>query len=147
MRIVDWSADVFSSDLKDMARGGDVLGALGGIDGGGHGARAVGRRDAGGDALARLDGDSEGGLVARLVLARHHRQAERLHALAHHGEADQRSAERRVGKECVGTCRSRWWPSNCTIHNKYQPIDVVSPSYVCSSLVSIHVLLLLHYHL
>src|SRR3546814_17933761 len=22
-----------------------------------------------------------------------------------------RSEERRVGKECVGTCRSRWWPS------------------------------------
>src|SRR3546814_11867254 len=21
-----------------------------------------------------------------------------------------RSEERRVGKECVGTCRSRWWP-------------------------------------
>src|SRR3546814_16587337 len=24
----------------------------------------------------------------------------------------QRSEERRVGKECVSTCRSRWWPSN-----------------------------------
>src|SRR3546814_12163217 len=23
----------------------------------------------------------------------------------------QRSEERRVGKECVSTCRSRWWPS------------------------------------
>src|SRR3546814_16017618 len=22
-----------------------------------------------------------------------------------------RSAERRVGKECVGRCRSRWWPA------------------------------------
>src|SRR3546814_12671366 len=27
------------------------------------------------------------------------------------GEAD-RSGERRVGKECVSTCRSRWSPSN-----------------------------------
>src|SRR3546814_15243182 len=26
--------------------------------------------------------------------------------------ADQRSEERRVGKECVSTCRSRWWPSH-----------------------------------
>src|SRR3546814_19165035 len=28
------------------------------------------------------------------------------------GEADeiQRSEERRVGEECVRTCRSRWWP-------------------------------------
>src|SRR3546814_21175927 len=24
--------------------------------------------------------------------------------------ADNRSEERRVGKECVRTCRSRWWP-------------------------------------
>src|SRR3546814_14862893 len=24
----------------------------------------------------------------------------------------QRSEERRVGKECVSTCRSRWWPSH-----------------------------------
>src|SRR3546814_20857450 len=23
---------------------------------------------------------------------------------------ESRSEERRVGKECVGTCRSRWWP-------------------------------------
>src|SRR3546814_18926713 len=23
-----------------------------------------------------------------------------------------RSEERRVGKECVGTCRSRWWPNH-----------------------------------
>src|SRR3546814_11648743 len=23
-----------------------------------------------------------------------------------------RSEERRVGKECVGTCRSRWWPDH-----------------------------------
>src|SRR3546814_3098440 len=25
-------------------------------------------------------------------------------------EAGKRSEERRVGKECVSTCRSRWWP-------------------------------------
>src|SRR3546814_12243451 len=25
-------------------------------------------------------------------------------------EGTQRSEERRVGKECVSTCRSRWWP-------------------------------------
>src|SRR3546814_16175255 len=26
-------------------------------------------------------------------------------------EGKRRSAERRVGQECVSTCRSRWWPS------------------------------------
>src|SRR3546814_17253556 len=25
---------------------------------------------------------------------------------------EQRSEERRVGKECVSTCRSRWWPAH-----------------------------------
>src|SRR3546814_19188045 len=27
-----------------------------------------------------------------------------------HLEEGERSEERRVGKECVSTCRSRWWP-------------------------------------
>src|SRR3546814_9011288 len=30
--------------------------------------------------------------------------------LAQLGQADMRSEERRVGKECVSTCRSRWSP-------------------------------------
>src|SRR3546814_5584188 len=29
----------------------------------------------------------------------------------------QRSEERRVGKECVSTCRSRWWPYNTKKNN------------------------------
>src|SRR3546814_16869706 len=28
------------------------------------------------------------------------------------GANDTRSEERRVGNECVRTCRSRWWPTN-----------------------------------
>src|SRR3546814_20772854 len=33
-----------------------------------------------------------------------------------------RSEERRVGKECVSTCRSRWWPyHNKKKLNKYTP--------------------------
>src|SRR3546814_15042326 len=31
-----------------------------------------------------------------------------------------RSAERRVGKECVSTCRSRWPPSHYKKKNQYQ---------------------------
>src|SRR3546814_18398887 len=27
-----------------------------------------------------------------------------------HGRSIPRQEERRVGKECVGTCKSRWWP-------------------------------------
>src|SRR3546814_3423372 len=36
-----------------------------------------------------------------------HREAERVDI-----EELERSEERRVGKECVSTCRSRWWPSH-----------------------------------
>src|SRR3546814_16875865 len=44
------------------------------------------------------------------------RRADQLHdqdGLADTGPAEHgglRSEERRVGKECVSTCRSRWWP-------------------------------------
>src|SRR3546814_20607924 len=34
------------------------------------------------------------------------------------------SAERRVGKECVRTCRSRWSPDNNKINQKTQSTDV-----------------------
>src|SRR3546814_16356844 len=34
------------------------------------------------------------------------------------GISRQRSEERRVGKECVSTCRSRWWQYNYKKHNK-----------------------------
>src|SRR3546814_16693929 len=100
MRISDWSSDVCSSDLRDRQaviaeqRLGDALHAvllaefvlrlL-------HGARGAG----------------DVGVVGANALT------EDLHAAAgagrfHHG----RSEERRVGKECVSTCRSRWEPSN-----------------------------------
>src|SRR3546814_13098534 len=35
-----------------------------------------------------------------------------------HRRPDARSDERRVGQECVSTCRSRWWPD----HEKKQQI-------------------------
>src|SRR3546814_12174858 len=35
-----------------------------------------------------------------------------IYALIHTIEKEGRSEERRVGKECVSTCRSRWWPYN-----------------------------------
>src|SRR3546814_18963605 len=103
MRISDWSSDVCSSDLPrpflavcrrsleadgqraaDRARGADL---------------GVGRRRTLGQRRGVatdiklveqvVDVDLEIGLVV---------------------EAEERSEERRVGKECVSTCRSRWWP-------------------------------------
>src|SRR3546814_17600230 len=69
----------------------------------------LGRRQLG-DARQRADGDS-------FVLARRP-----VHAAPSHAAVDSsskitlsawaRSEERRVGKECVSTCRSRWSPYN-----------------------------------
>src|SRR3546814_4404182 len=102
MRISDWSSDVCSSDLaaelKIRAGHGDMVAALrfqrhARAEPGGQ----CGRPRAGGDhhaihrqALAIVE-TRGGNRAALFVKARH--------ALAQ---------ERRVGKECVSTCRSRW---------------------------------------
>src|SRR3546814_12748776 len=85
MRISDWSSDVCSSDL--------IAGATAGI------AAAEG---AGGIAKIRIGQFAPA--VTRLVI-----DLARPMTLA---DASARSEERRVGKECVSTCRSRWSPYN-----------------------------------
>src|SRR3546814_6563617 len=85
MRISDWSSDVCSSDL---ARIEDIVE---------HG-RA--RRERGDQAVAA----ARIALVLRIIA----RNADQ-HRRAIAAEFD-RSEERRVGKECVSTCRSRWSP-------------------------------------
>src|SRR3546814_14616985 len=42
----------------------------------------------------------------RHFVAAHHHPPRRLRVV----DEVERSEERRVGKECVSTCRSRWWP-------------------------------------
>src|SRR3546814_9903545 len=93
MRISDWSSDVCSSDLAHRP-----LGDLGDL-----------RLDPGivGQFVDALDGD-HGGIHVRdqqLLLAPLGQLDDHVHPLA-----DARSEERRVGKECVSTCRSRWSP-------------------------------------
>ena len=66
----------------------DVVLALGRVDRGADRVRAVGRADAGGHALARLDGHGERRLVRRLVLQRHELEAELVAALRREREAD-----------------------------------------------------------
>src|SRR3546814_21162086 len=101
MRISDWSSDVCSSDLGIFV-GVDHGLALAGLDGDRRDlvAEATGlerrRRlplGGGGEAVLLLPGDLP---PLRDVLGR----------VAHMI----RSEERRVGKECVSTCRSRWSP-------------------------------------
>src|SRR3546814_15387513 len=96
MRISDWSSDVCSSDL-----GGESLVKAG--DGG----RRCDRRPAGAQCyrvlrrLRRAGADLAGGGAAPACFAGMAEAA-----------VDARSEERRVGKECVSTCRSRWSPSH-----------------------------------
>src|SRR3546814_8118983 len=87
MRISDWSSDVCSSDL----RSGSAL------DADRCAARPV--RRAGRDPHL-LSGTG----------ATDRREPGHLSADHHHAVGARRSEERRVGKECVSTCRSRWSP-------------------------------------
>src|SRR3546814_13873832 len=97
MRISDWSSDVCSSDLTlvvdDEADVRLLVQLM--IDQENRGLRVVGEAASGDEALQvrrRLDVD---------VVVLDHRMP---------GLTGLRSEERRVGKECVSTCRSRWSP-------------------------------------
>src|SRR3546814_16157641 len=98
MRISDWSSDVCSSDLLDLPhrRGPAVKTPLRVLD------RHIGRgkrRARVGLVLDDLEVDAVIGMLeADITLAK---------ARARFSGRD-RSEERRVGKECVSTCRSRW---------------------------------------
>src|SRR3546814_7712960 len=82
MRISDWSSDVCSSDLLELQRIMDLYGRM----------VAAGHwRD------YAIDLGREAAIFSAF-----RRSAERPEF--------RRSEERRVGKECVSTCRSRWSP-------------------------------------
>src|SRR3546814_20418090 len=94
MRISDWSSDVCSSDLAVNCIARTPLSCLWGTN-----------TDIAGVAWALRDAKLDGAIIcligsggaARSVLCRLY---------------NERSEERRVGKECVSTCRSRWSPYN-----------------------------------
>src|SRR3546814_10968752 len=97
MRISDWSSDVCSSDLLRHAIGVDR--PLGGILPYGRDiGRAISRGGRGEDEMRHAGGDRA---VDQVV---------RLRAVVVIIFKRIRSEERRVGKECVSTCKSRWWP-------------------------------------
>src|SRR3546814_1406114 len=96
MRISDWSSDVCSSDLVAM---GEIARP--------HGRAAFAQAEVDADfdvAAFQVRGDG------RFIIAFHRKAVSRHFGCA---EADRkqvaRSEERRVGKECVSTCSSRWW--------------------------------------
>src|SRR3546814_17689171 len=110
MRISDWSSDVCSSDLgaRDAADRGLRRGCEAREDEAGKGVAEIGgRTDAGRDELVAIldqDGCRDLADAFGLFLRGHDDIARTLGARA------VRSEERRVGKECVSTCRSRWSP-------------------------------------
>src|SRR3546814_14314488 len=106
MRISDWSSDVCSSDLtlpKSHKVPFDVVNRL------------LTKKEIGDviDTVYRHTGQKETVLFADAIMALGFRHA--CSAGISFGKDDMvippRSEERRVGKECVSTCRSRWSPS------------------------------------
>src|SRR3546814_19103112 len=100
MRISDWSSDVCSSDLSDAAskglRRGDLL-------------MSVNRQPVttAAQVNAAVEAARRAGRSSILLLVKRGNGPEAFFGVA---IAGRRSEERRVGKECVSTCRSRWWP-------------------------------------
>src|SRR3546814_12951823 len=95
MRISDWSSDVCSSDLEFLA---DDL--LEGRDIGSRGHEIAARYVASEfDALGLKPAGDDGTWYQRITFQK-----------TSPGETPPRSEERRVGKACVSTCRSRWSP-------------------------------------
>src|SRR3546814_18926330 len=96
MRISDWSSDVCSSDLAGTAR----------VEGYKPADKPIVVVTSSGRVPESLVGAPAGS-----VLVATHAQSSGLAALRSElGEDNVRSEERRVGKECVSTCRSRWSP-------------------------------------
>src|SRR3546814_20557377 len=97
MRISDWSSDVCSSDLYGVPA--EIIVAIIGVEtfyGRNTGSHRVI------DALSTLGFD----YPPRQPFFR--QQLKEFLLLTREEQVDPRSEERRVGKECVSTCRSRW---------------------------------------
>src|SRR3546814_15505365 len=103
MRIRDWSSDLCSSDLLFVARrecaGLPLTQRLGNVGvGGGIGQCGVRHHSHANEQRNCYSSDDQ----AQMLRSRHASRPSTLH---------KRSDERRVGKECVRTCKSQWEPS------------------------------------
>src|SRR3546814_2100098 len=90
MRISDWSSDVCSSDLRTRYPGAELWAVFG-----------AGRDKNVNTMTNRVAED-----VDRVMVV----QSSHFGSMGPADLAQVRSEERRVGKECVSTCRSRWSP-------------------------------------
>src|SRR3546814_14786554 len=125
MRISDWSSDVCSSDLIGMAPGGagdqqEGAALLAAFErgfrraapGGGEIGEIIQRR--------RIAGGLPGGLQQHGIDMPGTQSSSTTIARKSCNWPLARSEERRVGKECVSTCRSRWSPYHKKTKNKKQ---------------------------
>src|SRR3546814_8840846 len=88
MRISDWSSDVCSSDLPGAVRSTQHQAHVG-----------LGRTNGRNDRWVRCSTSIRNSVASWL-----------RHTSSQPASPSARSEERRVGKECVSTCRSRWSP-------------------------------------
>src|SRR3546814_11336803 len=103
MRISDWSSDVCSSDLIDDPKvRARILGALGGVED--HIFLSIN----GEKIAATPEGDVERSTPEGKASSVHFLHFPFVDAQIQPWKS--RSEERRVGNECVSTCRSRWSP-------------------------------------
>src|SRR3546814_15117574 len=104
MRISDWSSDVCSSDLEDGGFGRPRFIPV----------YIAHQKDAliGTPSLnLRVGGVGKSSAIKLFVgVGIQHQGQRRVHVASEH--LTPRSEERRVGKECVSTCRSRWSPDH-----------------------------------
>src|SRR3546814_7299252 len=96
LRISDWSSDVCSSDLESVQA--ELRGAVAEL-------LVQGAND---EAAGLLHFQRMGETAAHRGIALQRKHLRLLLQAAHRGRV--RSEERRVGKECVSTCRSRGTP-------------------------------------
>src|SRR3546814_17781091 len=102
MRISDWSSDVCSSDLRAVHAAQTRADAA-------RGERCFEQRRIHIDAANAATGcDIQEQVAGSLVIQS--QSPGGIVALGLHDARAVRSAERRVGQECVSTCRSRWSP-------------------------------------
>src|SRR3546814_15487837 len=105
MRISDWSSDVCSSDLAERC---DIYTDVDGVYTTDPRIVAKARK------LDRITYEEMLEMASQGAKVLQTRSVEM--AMKHHvriqvrSSFEERSEERRVGKECVGTCRSRWSP-------------------------------------
>src|SRR3546814_12320811 len=107
MRISDWSSDVCSSDLTIVTRAA----ACGIVGMGGAGFPSAEKLSVTRDLLILNGAECEPWITC-----------------------DDRSEERRAGKECVSTCRSRWSPYHSKHKTKIEPRIIVN---TCSHTVKV----------